>query len=385
MQPLNQTLFRALERRFERVEIANPGARAIVSYEPYYDPRSGKRRMTVRVTDGEQYKVNCCFCSDTRMRLYFSYLWGTRDERTGSQLLHLAHCFNEECVDTREKQLQLLNSLHSLYWERLRARREACLGISSASPAPAPEEEVPVVVEPVEMPLGCSAKKGRIQSSEARRYLRSRGFDPRELERAWRVSYCEFSDNPAPRVVDRIVIPIFGILTAKYSATGKLRTKLVGWQARAIGEVEKGEPKYLTCRGMKKTQQLYGLPQALETKGPIVICEGVTDVWRLRTNAVAIFGKELSRHQEALLLEHFQGRPLVVFLDRDARQQAEKVVQQLRTRRALMDDEAVVAIGRHPKGLNDIGDCTYAEAWKRVARALEMSVDELGLRRRKAK
>ena len=47
-----------------------------------------------------------------------------------------------------------------------------------------------------------------------------------------------------------------------------------------------------------------------------MLVEGVTDVCRLKTNAVAILGKDLSVAQTQLVARYFPNRPVVLFLDR---------------------------------------------------------------------
>jgi DNA primase len=131
-----------------------------------------------------------------------------------------------------------------------------------------------------------------------------------------------------------------------------------------------GQPKYLSAAGMKKSQLLYGLPQAVQTEGPIVICEGVTGVWRLMTNGVAIFGKSLSAHQPALTLRYFPNRPLVVFLDPDADDEAQEAVRALRMSRRAADNSSSVVIASPPAGREDIGACRFEEVWRQVADAL---------------
>ena len=62
-----------------------------------------------------------------------------------------------------------------------------------------------------------------------------------------------------------------------------------------------------------------------------VICEGVTDVWRVGRNAVALFGKHCSPAQLEVMkaLWGFSGSA-VVCLDGDARKDAGHLVNQLR-------------------------------------------------------
>jgi DNA primase len=51
---------------------------------------------------------------------------------------------------------------------------------------------------------------------------------------------------------------------------------LAGWQARYVGDCPDSVPKYLSCKGMKKSQLLYGLPTAVASQGAVVVCEGPT-------------------------------------------------------------------------------------------------------------
>jgi DNA primase len=140
---------------------------------------------------------------------------------------------------------------------------------------------------------------------------------------------------------------------------------LAGWQARFVGDCPDDVPKYLSCKGMKKSQLLYGLPQAMSEPGPVVIVEGPTDVWRLGPGAVALFGKDMSLHQQQLLDHHLPGRPVVVFLDRDAQDKAAGLLQ------TLLNRERVTVLAGLPDGRDDVGDCTAEEAWQQVALALE--------------
>jgi len=119
---------------------------------------------------------------------------------------------------------------------------------------------------------------------------------------------------------------------------------------------------------MKKSRLLYGLPQAVRTTGPVVIVEGPTDVWRLGGNAVGLFGKDMSRGHQDLIARYFRGRPIVLFLDRDAREQANKLRRQLR--KAGLGADRPIVIAAPPLGRNDVGDCTSEEAWACIGAAL---------------
>ncbi len=63
---------------------------------------------------------------------------------------------------------------------------------------------------------------------------------------------------------------------------------------------------------------IYDLHAAEKIKGHAVICEGVTDVWRLRRNAIALLGKTMLNQQCTMIARHLCERPLVVLLDSEA-------------------------------------------------------------------
>ena len=82
---------------------------------------------------------------------------------------------------------------------------------------------------------------------------------------------------------DRLLIPVIA---------GNV---LVGWQLRRLVDLPKDPYKYLNS-DMKKSAVLYNMDNAKFCRD-IVICEGVTDVWRVGRNAVALFGKHCSPAQ----------------------------------------------------------------------------------------
>ena len=141
--------------------------------------------------------------------------------------------------------------------------------------------------------------------------------------------------------------------------------RLAGWQARYIGDCPDDVPKYLSCKGLKKSQLLYGLPAAVGLQDAVVVVEGPTDMWRLGPGAVALFGKDMSLHQQELLDRFLPGRPVVVFLDRDAQDKAAEL------QRTLLKRGRVTVLAGLPDGRDDVGACTTEEAWQQVGLALE--------------
>ena len=108
---------------------------------------------------------------------------------------------------------------------------------------------------------------------------------------------------------------------------------------------------------MQKSRLLYGLPQAVKAKGPVVVAEGMADVWRVGPGGVALFGKSISPVQIKLILRHLRGRPIVVLLDGDAEDEAKKVCGLIRQAR-LQADNAPVVVGKLPAKRKDPGECT---------------------------
>jgi hypothetical protein len=79
-------------------------------------------------------------------------------------------------------------------------------------------------------------------------------------------------------------------------------------------------------------------------------------------------------------VSRFAGRPLVLLLDADARDEAGKMRQLLLGpphARAKVDPVVIAGL---PEGRQDVGECTRAEAWAAVAAALGRPIEELGLR-----
>jgi hypothetical protein len=379
IRPLNLELYEALRLTFGDVGIANEGEQA--SQPAYFPERvydeDGKTSIRWRGDwsgcGGEYYRVNCMFCSDTRRRLWISHRWGEPDPRTGREMTHLAYCYNEQCLagddrqahENRERLYDLVYPLGVPRRRRLLVRRR-------------PRDQ-PVEPKVFTVPDGVVPLEELSPEHPAVAYLRSRGFDPAELAARWRVGYCHSSRDAVPALFRRIFIPIHDV-RPRFGTDSRDPVVLAGWQARIVGEHLGGASKYLSALGMSKSRLLYGLPEALEAHGPAVVVEGPTDVWRLGPGAVALLGKSLSRRQWELLLSRFAGRPLVVLLDADARDEAGKIRQLLLGpphARAKVDP---VVIARLPEGRQDVGECTRAEAWAAVADALGRPIERLGLR-----
>ena len=137
------------------------------------------------------------------------------------------------------------------------------------------------------------------EAHPAVQYVRERGYDPVWLGQEKGVTYCEAARPEFPLVNRRLVIPVhmFG--------------RLVGWQARHLGEPPDGVPRYWTMPGMKKSQVLYNYDTARGSDF-VVVTEGPTKVWSVGDMAVAALGDTLSSFQVQLLTTW---KTVVIYLD----------------------------------------------------------------------
>jgi hypothetical protein len=323
---------------------------------------------------GESYRVCCPFCSDTRHRLHISHRWARTDQENNDDNLHLCRCFNENCLSTRERQKEL----HAMVFP---GGVWAAQGIGD-SDLPPVKPDIPKPPVQITMPIGGVPVNQLPSDHPARLYLESRGFSVDRLGIIYGVVYVEFCYSSDPELCDpRIVIPIIepvwgvrkvdaGVVCGERGKTKTITknviymsgTHLAGWQARLpYDPVPKYRPKYLSATGMRKTHLLYGLSRALTTTGPAVIVEGIFDAWKLGDRAMAVFGKTLSIEQLGLIIKHFPGRPIIVMLDCDALENAQKIRDQIQQRRIAVGDTAAVAIAQMPPGRKDPGESTDAE------------------------
>jgi hypothetical protein len=376
MTPLNPKLCDALHRVFGNVGISNPGETRQVHHAPDWHGKLRIRTRTIR--SGEQYRVNCPFCNDTRGRLYVSYQYGERDPQTGYPDYGLWCCFNEGCHKSRANRDWLKTRLlpHLL---QPRKHPLAIPAVKASSPRPtikrAQREGIAPLGVNIALPQFMTPVDQLPAQHPAAAYLDSRNFDRKELSERWQVTYCDFSITTTPRFSDRIVVPIYRDLEILWQPTTSPalpRTFLVGWIARSLGEPQDGYPKYLMCKGMRKSEVLYGETHLAATSGPIVVCEGPTDVWRLQTNAVALIGKTISSAQAGLLADQrFGHRPVVVLLDNDAKEDAARVQDAIVQARKAQAAYGPVVIAHLPESSDDPASCSREQVMESVQKAIE--------------
>lgn len=349
--PLNPQLYAALQREFSNVKLANRG-----------QPATGD-------SWGEYYRVNCPRCGDTKQRLWINHLFNADDGRGGSNL-HLVICYNQNCIPTRQQQIQLRDQLfpylYGLPIPGVGSPEPQSLQAILPAPSPAGLEKItgPRVV-PLEEP---NAEPGRA-------YLESRGFALEEISEIWEVRYCPKTSGLSYAPPKSLIIPVESCQIPLGSTEPEFG--LAGWQARNLTP-SPSEPKYFTMPGMRVNRHLYGILEAADGEGPLVVVEGVTDVWRLGPNGIATFGKSMSSQQRQLLIRLAVDRPIVVMYDRDAAGEGDRVAGSLRQLRRDHGLGGRVVFSAPPDGCADVGEATREAAWAQAHDALNPTTVSAG-------
>jgi len=335
MDELNPKLFAALEKRFGKVLISNPGERLVERKIP--DPVRPGRHKQLILRSGEYYRVDCPYCSDKRGRLYINYRWNTRTRNGDRFGRFLAVCFNEGCdLSGLDMELGAL------------AKNWPVVDRPYTNKPDSGPEFAPQVMPGVCLPLDTLPPE-----HEACKYVREkRGFDPVELGRMWGVSYCVHcgvtDKTPYPGLVrGRLVIPIWrsGVL--------------VGWQTRALNEHD--SPKYYTMPGFPKSRMLFNQDRAQQYRFGVVV-EGVFDAFRVGDRAVALFGKSMSQTQRELAVAYWGQGALCIVLDDDATEDMDRLSQVMDPMK-FKDGSFIV---RLPIG-KDPGNMDRDELWRLIA------------------
>ena len=296
---LNQQLYRALQRRFGRVLVQKEGE--AMNFTTSQDLITKKMRATVRPgCGGEDYKVSCPFCNDTRFRMEVSHRWNTTDELSGCYFgAAFMRCYNDGCDANVDAPFKRRLECHEELVEMLKAYVARGRGLITKAAAESGE------IKPAELPDVCMPLDSLDATHPAVRYLEQvRQFNIEELSRDWRVMYCP--TDPNPQVSGRVIIPIYH------------NEILVGWQARYIENngvpPSKSVPKYYTMPRTPKSRIMYNYDRAKYQPFGVIV-EGVMDAWRVGIHGVAVLGSSLSLSQVQLSRLAWTNHGLVLMYD----------------------------------------------------------------------
>ncbi len=307
---LNTALYTSLVVRFGDVKIVNPDQPMSGEYE--YDPIHDRKTLSIHDW-GESYCVSCPYCGDTRQRLYVSHRFGIHDSNTSSNNLRFLRCFNEECFKkVPERRLMFRDQIFGM--SNMNSR-----GPSHSLCVPS-VKEAPSTPQIIGWPGAMISLPNLPADHPAIMYLRSRGFDPHILAERYGIQWCERAKPGFRQAEHRIIIPVFkdGVM--------------VGWQGRWPGELDwkkTGILKYYTSPHMPRRMLIYNGDLAM-TRHFLVIVEGPMSAWPLYPVGCASMGKSLSYYQILNLSEYGKSHSIVVLLDPDAREEANKLTERLK-------------------------------------------------------
>jgi len=324
---LNRSLYDALCGVFgTEVKISNedqPCSFTIASTKDFVLKHGTKGRTYAVAEDwGEVYSVCCPLCGDRRFRLFISHAMGSKTIPNGRKTpvyfsSKLCVCHNERCHISEEFDIYR-GAIRSVLGEPPLIRAEAMEG----QPGRIKAKPFSAFHKNIELPGKCILLDADNLPEHVARYLQQRRLDPVELSSQFHVRYApagaiweEEKDGEVVRKEffdDRLLIPIVQ------------SRKLVSWQARLIGDKE-NSPKYLNYGPARKNNLLYNFDKAL-LYPDIVLCEGVTDVWRIGEHAMALFGKNLALPQMDMLKAVWGDTgSCVIVLDEDAGKYSDKI------------------------------------------------------------
>lgn len=343
--PINNSLFAALTNTFRDVKVAKEDQPMV--YRVVTNPLTKRRQASIQEDcRGEEYRICCPFCGDTRHRLWINHKWQTRDDMNGITFGNLLNCFNDGCPLNKDsgeddKRRECIENLKKLISPLM--RHTVNIRVEKVDV----KETVPVLPE----------KAVSIEQLDKRHpalvYLQDmRGFDLDRLVQDWRVLYC--SDDPHPFVSNRVIIPIY------------YEGKFIGWQARYVGKPPENVPKYFTMPGMRKSAVIYNLDRAKQYPFGVLV-EGVTDVWSVGFQGIATFGAELHSHQLACIQSTWRHTGVVLLADGDVTDTDEKKVryERLKSRLKLCNFERGVLEVRLPEG-TDPGTYRSIDLWSLI-------------------
>jgi len=158
-------------------------------------------------------------------------------------------------------------------------------------------------------------------NEDGKKYLERRGFDPEKLEKKWKLKQTgPISFLGKISYGNRIIIPIYW------------GGQLVSFQTRDI--TERSGKRYLACPMKREVIHhkhiVYGNEEKWGKYPALIVVEGVVDVWKLGTSAVATFGTSFTMEQ-VLALAKIHDRFFIVYDNEpQAQQQARKLAVKLK-------------------------------------------------------
>lgn len=165
---------------------------------------------------------------------------------------------------------------------------------------------------PVDYDLALPPFTGELQQIH-KKYLRKRGFSPKEIIETWKVKGSTHLGNYR----FRIIIPII------------LDGRVVSYQARDVTDCQ--ELRYKACKieleHIHHKYICYGMDYVLFRRG--LICEGLLDAWKLGKGAVATFGTSVTPEQILFLADRLDEAFILFDSEKEAQKKADALCYEL--------------------------------------------------------
>lgn len=368
---LNEHLYQKLKSVFHRVSIQQEDIPAAI--EPTTGLTVSTWRFRKQEASGEQYRVNCPFCGDTKQHLYISYLSFANVALDGESLGKsglIASCFRRNCLRSQHNKETLIDLISGCEISELDVGVAAVRDNSKYTPDYGTSTEVSVA-----------------------------GI------RTWYPEYTPIEECDNQEVLDYLVKTRgVSVATAKqfnigYGAAKSIRTGkyyaggapflmlpvidhigLTGVQLRALPQYQGDMPKYMFHPDCRRNMMLYNSAQASQYK-VAVITEGAFDAIKVGPMAVSLFGHTPSRTQLSRLEMNFRDGGLIWLPDTEVKRSTTGKVDLdppaiARKQCAAWYQSSVFPWGAHVVELpcKDAGEMTTADIWLTIVRQIKHTV-----------
>lgn len=327
---------------------------------------------------GSDYRYNCPFCGpNDDHKLYLNVEDGKRNG--------LWHCFKcgakgnppsfvmklygisfKEALDELEAYDYSYDKVNLPSPQSVGVSDEEYLMMAITGALTQPEEAEKPELKAVPLPTGFKLLRDNLSNPEAYPFLayaKSRGFTLKQLL-FHNVGYVINSlvDLPTGKQLPLINHLVF--------LTHDFKGNYIYWNTRAIGE---SYVKSFNAPGQddqySKRTCIFNLNQAVNTDC-IVINEGVPDALTVGESGVATFGKQLTKEQVELIVDHLKSNQRVyILLDNDAKDQIVKLARALYTKHK----ETYIVLNPSSQDANDMG---HDKVWELIKNSSVQATDE---------
>lgn len=255
-------------------------------------------KYAIHATAGEEYQIDCPFCTDTRQRLYVHHMFGcpSPDPRTPPRMYNLAYCQNEG--KTKFK-------LRTALADYDKVLNLGLVVVHKGTVVGAGEDESVNPYEQEPPPVGEVVPLDQVPDSDHGTYWSDRGYDISYLSRHCGACVCRRHEEYWlwDRLKDRVIFP--------YTYEGRV----IMWQARLNYNPDKKLKlrKWWFPPRMKKVLWNMDLARQFDV---CILCEGISSAICAGPAAMGVGGKTLNHHMRKFIKQNF--KRVMVMLDPDA-------------------------------------------------------------------